>query len=322
MSGRDLIDKCRGRWKGILVRFGVPENYLDGKHHGCPICGEGEHSHRFRFDNKNGEGTWICTQCGAGYGLRLVERAFDCTTSEAMQRIECVVDEIPVETSNGTWITERGSLDILEIKSNLNKLWLLSDPLCGSDFVSLYLHKRGLVLTPLNVRYNNACYESDSKTKLPAMVARIQNNEGVPVGIHRIFIDNNVKAKIASPEQMMPATESLKGSAIRLFSSQDKMLRNGILGIAEGLETAIACTQLYSIATWACINAPLMHSWRPPAPIKKVVVFADNDANYVGQEAAYRLGHTLHSRGLIVKVVVPPDIGTDFNDILGGVNNG
>lgn len=304
----ELKHQANGRWYDILTRLGVNESFLTGKHTPCVVCGGKD---RFRWDNRNGDGGFFCNQCTpqSGNGFNLVMKFLNISFPEALEKVQSIVGiskriDIPVK------------LELSGIKSNLNKLWLSSDPLCSSDFVSLYLHKRGLVLTPLNVRYNKACYESDSKTKMPAMVARIQNNQGMPVGVHRVFIDNNIKAKIASPEQMMPATESLKGSAIRLFSSQNKLLRPDILGVAEGIETAIACTQLYSIATWACINAPLMHSWLPPASIKKVVVFADNDANYVGQEAAYRLGRILHSRRLIVQVIVPVDTGTDFNDIL------
>ena len=40
------------------------------RHQACPVCGG---SDRFRFDDKEGRGTWFCNQCGAGDGLKLVE---------------------------------------------------------------------------------------------------------------------------------------------------------------------------------------------------------------------------------------------------------
>ncbi|NYY79755.1 hypothetical protein DMH17_06695 [Raoultella planticola] len=37
------------------------------------MCGGAD---RFRFDDKEGRGTWFCNQCGAGDGLKLVEKVF------------------------------------------------------------------------------------------------------------------------------------------------------------------------------------------------------------------------------------------------------
>ncbi len=39
------------------------------KHQSCPLCGGID---RFRCDDKNGSGSWICNQCGAGNGYTLV----------------------------------------------------------------------------------------------------------------------------------------------------------------------------------------------------------------------------------------------------------
>ena len=66
-----LSEKARGQWHRILERFGVDSSCLDGKHHPCPACGG---SDRFRFDDKEGRGTHICNQCGAGDGIELVRK--------------------------------------------------------------------------------------------------------------------------------------------------------------------------------------------------------------------------------------------------------
>lgn len=50
---------------GIQLR--TPANH----HQPCPMCGG---SDRFRCDDKRGEGTWICNQCGAGNGFMLVQK--------------------------------------------------------------------------------------------------------------------------------------------------------------------------------------------------------------------------------------------------------
>lgn len=67
-----------GRWREILSCAGVDHSVMDGKHHPCPLCGGTD---RFRFDDKEGRGTWFCNQCGgsdhsggAGDGLELAHR--------------------------------------------------------------------------------------------------------------------------------------------------------------------------------------------------------------------------------------------------------
>lgn len=306
-NGMELITRCQGRWKGILERFGVPVEYLDGKHHPCPVCGGTD---RFRFDDQDGTGSWYCHQHApkqAGYGLQLVQEVFRCSIPEALSQVAAIIDTVPLAP-------------IMPVKNKvdprpmLNKLWFLSEHLTGSDMVSLYLHSRGLVLAPRNIRYNRSCYESDSKERMAALIARIQNADGKPIGLHRIYLKDNRKAPMLMPKKTMPAMESLRGSSIRLFSSQSKFFETGVLGVAEGIETAIACSHYFQVATWACLTSTLMPSWLPPKQIRRVLVFGDNDPNYAGQEAAYKLGHLLHNRGFISRVLIPTETG-DWADV-------
>ena len=51
--------------------LGVPAKALTNRHGPCPVCGGKD---RFRFDDKGGRGTWICSTCGAGDGIELVKR--------------------------------------------------------------------------------------------------------------------------------------------------------------------------------------------------------------------------------------------------------
>jgi putative DNA primase/helicase len=149
---------------------------------------------------------------------------------------------------------------------------------------------------------------------MDAMIARIQNVNGKPIGLHRIYLENNRKAHIPVPKKIMPATEPLQGCSIRLFSFRDRLFKDGVLGVAEGIETAIAASHLFGVATWACLSSTLMPSWLPPLQIRKIIIFGDNDDNYAGQEAAYRLGHILHRKRIIVSVKIPDEMG-DWADV-------
>lgn len=61
-----------GRWLDLIFpAVGIHLKYDNpNKHQSCPICGGKD---RFRCDDKNGTGSWICNQCGAGTGFKLVE---------------------------------------------------------------------------------------------------------------------------------------------------------------------------------------------------------------------------------------------------------
>ena len=75
----DVIMAANGNWREILCLLGV--NIPMNKKHGpCPICGGKD---RFRFDDKDKRGTWICNQCGAGDGLNLVCKTKSISAKEA-----------------------------------------------------------------------------------------------------------------------------------------------------------------------------------------------------------------------------------------------
>ncbi|WP_308538738.1 primase-helicase zinc-binding domain-containing protein, partial [uncultured Pantoea sp.] len=63
MTVSDAASAARGQWPRILPALGV--KVVKNRHAACPVCGGKD---RFRFDDKEGRGTWFCNQCGAGDG--------------------------------------------------------------------------------------------------------------------------------------------------------------------------------------------------------------------------------------------------------------
>src|SRR5688572_8230395 len=86
INNTPLRDRARGRWHGLLPGLGVSSSYLTGKHMPCPICREGKD--RFRFDDKEGVGSWICSHCGAGDGIKLVMQVNGWEFRDAAREIE------------------------------------------------------------------------------------------------------------------------------------------------------------------------------------------------------------------------------------------
>ena len=96
----------------------------------------------------------------------------------------------------------------------------------------------------------------------------------------------------------MPGTLP-EGAAIRLGPI------NGAMGIAEGVETALAAGHRYGCPVWSALNANNLVKWRPPAGVEEVLICGDNDASWTGQAAACELAKRLHALGLLVRVKIP-----------------
>ena len=294
-------ENTRGKWLSIFDSLGIeiPEN---GQHGSCPIESSGKD--RFRCDNKDGSGSWFCNNCGAGDGISLVRQCLGLSFPDTLKKISSII---------GIPDNSRAKQDY-DPKKSLTDLWGRSKKFCGSDPVAQYLHDRGIVIEPQNIRYCPDCWESDTKKKYYAMIARFMNSEGKPISLHRTYINGRGKAGIKSPKKLMKGTEPLSGGAIRLFKPTD------VLGIAEGIETAISATQLTDIPCWSAVSSTLLKAWKPPEGIKKIVIFGDSDPNYAGQMAAYSLANRLYNADLIIDLQFP-DIGKDWNDFLNQSNN-
>jgi putative DNA primase/helicase len=123
--------------------------------------------------------------------------------------------------------------------------------------------------------------------------------------VHRIYV-----ADVEPRKKLMAPVEKVSGGAIRLFDPGDT------LGIAEGPETAIAAYQRDGVPTWAGISSTILEAFQPPAGVRCVVVFGDNDLSFEGQRAAYSLARRLVREGYGVDVRIPPKPNTDWLDIL------
>src|SRR5437763_6046736 len=87
MSG-ETLERARHRWREILPRLGIETRFLTNSHGPCPLCGGKD---RYRFDDKDGSGSYYCHQCGAGRGLLLVRKKNGWSFKEACDQIDKIV---------------------------------------------------------------------------------------------------------------------------------------------------------------------------------------------------------------------------------------
>jgi putative DNA primase/helicase len=293
----DISQLACGKWRGILSAAGIEQRFLTGRHTACPVCGGKD---RFRFDDKEGMGTWYCNNCKAGDGFKLVMNVLHVDFKEAAKIVK---EKIGV----ADYVEPKKQQNEEQNKASLNAIYKQSEPVTAGDFVDKYLASRNIAARPKALRKIHKCRSSSGKL-YPAMLAIMSDLSGKSVTMHRTYIVDGKKADIEKPREFMPG-KIPDGAAVRLCEP-------GInLGIAEGVETALSASQLYNIPVWAALNAVLLEKWTPPAESTNIFIFADNDFSFTGQKAAYALANRLSLKGLSVQVIMPDKIGTDWNDV-------
>ena len=93
---------AKGKWKGILMALGMPDHFLSCKHGPCPLCGG---TNRFRWDNQDGRGTYICNQCGAGDGMTLACAFTDKPFAEVAPHIDRILGNVKPDTQSQPDVT-------------------------------------------------------------------------------------------------------------------------------------------------------------------------------------------------------------------------
>ncbi|MBW1939463.1 MAG: hypothetical protein JRI67_12025, partial [Deltaproteobacteria bacterium] len=250
----DIKDRTRGRWPGIFSALGISVG--EGKHQPCPVPGCAG-TDRFRFIDKDGSGSWFCNQGHdgkqAGDGWELLILCLNVDFKGAVQAVEGVIGSCQKTVINNG----------LQYNSEcLRKMYKNSNPLTGQCIASKYLKSRGLSTFPPTLRFLENCYEPATKTKMPAMLATFSAPDSEALTLHRTYLSKNSgKANLENCKLTMTPKKPMAGGAVRLFPATE------LVGITEGIETAIAVHELYNIPVWAVLSTSLMISFQPPEGI-------------------------------------------------------
>ena len=197
-------------------------------------------------------------------------------------------------------------------------------PLHRQSPVGQYLVHRGLGALkhrPQALRMAALPYFDDGVElgQYPVMLGAVTSSDGVLLGLHRTYISSSgKKAPVPSPKKLSRTSGLLAGASIKLF---EPTVINGklTLGVAEGIETALACYLASGIPTWSCVSASGIKSFEWPAGLQSLVIFGDNDASGAGQSAARDLAGRAAAAGLECRVLIPKTIGNDWlDDYVGG----
>lgn len=297
---------AQGRWREILTALGAELASLDGKHQPCPFCGGRD---RYRFIDKDGSGSYFCNNCGPGLGMDFVMklRAWDFLT--AARTIDGLLGRQTLSTQPPQF-SKKSTPDMQYLA--IRRVLKAAKPVTPDCPAGLYLVARcGPLPAHLSdLRYHpGLCHSMEHRGLFPALLAIPRFADGRGASVLRTYLTKDGrKASVVPVRKIMPCP-TIIGSAVRLGPIQER------LGIAEGIETAICASKLFGLPVWSAVNAAGVASWVPPPGVRSVVVFADNDKNEKGQDAACVLESRLMALGLEVEIRIPPEPGTDWADV-------
>ncbi len=303
-------------WTEILVGLGIDPRFLVRRHGPCPACGGKD---RFRFDDREGRGTFYCNQCGAGDGFRLLQNVFGWSFPEALNAVSDFWEGRPIP---GTGIRAASAAKELHSRERLvNRLWNEARFIQKKDPVDTYLRRTrridGPGDWPETLRFHpRMLHRSDSGDSwYPALVGAILALDGAFLGLHITYLtDDGQKANVTPQKRILKARSNgtINGSAIRLGLPES----NGRLGVSEGLESGLSAMLLTGIPVWCGLSANGMKQILLPKDGREVWIFSDRDPNGTGQEAARILSVRLVAEGRRIFVVLPKTGCKDVNDAL------
>lgn len=330
----ELKELAKGKWADILEdlapKKALAEAYAaNGFHVSCPVHGG---SDGFRlFTDFNETGGAVCNTCRAKPdGFRtlawLLEKEHGSYAfKEATRQI---ADWLNVDHSERKKV-ERQPLEFKPLVdpdkafAKISEVWKASKELKGSP-AEKYLLSRGIYLEnlPKTLRSHPGLRYWDAKAKkdlgvFPCLLAPIRDKDNKIISIHRIFLTpEGLKAPVPDAKKMMAMCGEMRGTAIKLFPAGE------VLGVAEGIETALAAYAVSRMPVWSCVTAPLLEIVDIPDNVKTVVIWADKDKSNRGTEAADKLADRLEKLGKTVYICMPVQPiaegqkGIDWLDVL------
>ncbi|HCT8709941.1 TPA: toprim domain-containing protein [Raoultella ornithinolytica] len=291
MNVTETVKQACGHWPRILPALGV--KVIKNRHQSCPVCGG---SDRFRFDDKEGRGTWFCNQCGAGDGLKLVEKVFGVTPSEAAGKVNAVTGNLSpvapevIAAAEAETVADRKAAAALAVR-----LMEKTRPETGNA----YLTRKGF--PALECLTLTAMHKTGGVTfRAGDVVVPLYDDTGALVNLQ--FINADGLKRTLKGGQVKGACHVIEG----------KKQAGKRLWIAEGYATALTVHHLTGETVMVALSSVNLLSLaslaRQKYPACQIVLAADRDLNGDGQSKAAAAAD--FCKGV---VALPPVFG-DWND--------
>jgi putative DNA primase/helicase len=187
------------------------------------------------------------------------------------------------------------------------RIWNAARDGRGSPVADYFTGRRITIAPPPSLRYA-PCLRRPDGIYGPAMVARVDDVDGQLIGVHRTWLDPARQWYRRGRASLGP----IGGGAVRLAPPAETLL------IGEGIETTAAGMLATAQPAWAALSTSGMVALVLPPIVRSVVILADHDVNGAGERAARTAAARWLAEGRRVRLAMPPEPATDFNDVLLG----
>ncbi|WP_201555804.1 primase-helicase zinc-binding domain-containing protein [Psychrobacter sp. 72-O-c] len=272
----------------IFPAAGITFSNAAHQHQACPMCGGND---RFRCDDKRGEGTWICSQCGAGNGFLLVKQY---TNLDVYDTNALIAGAIGLDaTSEVTdeqrtqWQAEQVKREAIEktakrqaridAASRAQSIWNNSKP--AADDHPYLLRK--------NVSAIGLRQDKHENLVIPMHYYNSETQQTTLVNLQLLAPDGQDNQFEKEPSALDEEKLFLKGGLVSgaYYSiGTDAMFAGGIVLICEGYATGASVFDAmgYSLPVVVAFNAgnllPVAQSIRAQYPGHRIIICADDDS--------------------------------------------
>ncbi|MDF0490160.1 toprim domain-containing protein [Sphingomonas sp. H39-1-10] len=277
-AGKKIVEDLGGRWhagKGMCR---------------CPAHGDKTPSLSVRVGDKS-----LLFHCFAG-----------CNTLDVLQELRVMKMAVPIDGSATPSTNNDPAGD--RMRARARELWDEAQPI-ATGIADRYLLSRGLEMRPAALRFHPRTPFGPGRypRRRPSILAAVAE-PGRFTGLQRIPLEPDGSGLARDlPEPKRGLARPL-GGAVQLF-------RPGpILGLAEGVETAMSAAFLLGIPVWAALGAERLHQIIIPRMVERLLLLPDNDR--AGSIAVGRAETAYAGRPFDLDLEWPWFGLNDWNDVL------
>lgn len=339
-------DAAQGQWRTILSALGIEVPPTSRKHGPCPGCGGKD---RFRFDDKQGRGTFLCSTGGgepiAGDGFSLIQHVHACQFLDAARQVANILGVDPqrsqllvptkaqqisrhrVQVSRMLKEDYEKAAKVERAKKAIESTLLGCKPLQQVPAVWKYLtESRGIPAKYLKASDDLVAHPgleyywkptrdqpSHSLGIFPALIGVCRSLTGEIMTLHRTYLSpHGQKLALPDPKQVgdtLPARKLMGTAGDHHYVIPMFQPLQERLGVSEGIETALSAAILNDLPAHAAIDSGKLIHFSPPLGVHTLFIFADDDP--AGRHSAESLKQRLaiERRDMRVSIRYPRQMG-------------
>ncbi|GLR28993.1 putative DNA primase/helicase [Psychrobacter pacificensis] len=257
----------------IFPAAGISFTKAAHQHQACPMCGG---SDRFRCDDKRGEGTWICSQCGAGNGFMLVQQY---TGLDVYETNKLIAGAIGLDATSEVTDEQRAQWQSQQVEreaaEKAEKRQARIDAASRAQSI-----------------WDNAKPAADDhpyllRKNVSAIGLRQDSNDNLIIPMHYYNSDKQ-QTTLVNVQTIAPDSEKLflKGGLVSgayFTIGSASMFSGGVILICEGYATGATVfdAMSYSLPVIVAFNAhnliPVAKAIRAQYPDHRIIIIADDD---------------------------------------------